>query len=348
MSDIGQFGTAEEFNHLFAGTLVDPVIRPGLRSAMRVVAGPSGVPWSQTVMSLYPNITTVRVSGADWHTQAARNASVVVVPGSEPANVIFTFPRLIEAPVEPVPEFPGNISRKQWIEAGLDPEDQPPLWVYPDQLLTDARSNAYASEFEFYEHNGQRAARPKRYIGRGGPTYTSGIHIDPGADFYVIDTGFGLIIHADQLLPAGRYVFQQDAVLIPRSLEHDCAGQPSMAMCYRNQHLSDHPDLPRFRLETTAVVPDDLRIASISQVATIPGTGTVAISGDRLDRTRRVMFAPGIPGDFHIESDTLLRVSIPDEAEPGLLVVETTLGWVLTSFDDSARRRSRLHRPIVI
>jgi hypothetical protein len=61
------------------------------------------------------------------------------------------------------------------------------------------------------------------------------------------------------------------------------------------------------------------------------------------------MFSPGVPGEFVIESDAQLRVGVPPTAEPGLLVVETTFGWILTESPSTlASRLPSAVRPGII
>jgi hypothetical protein len=88
----------------------------------------------------------------------------------------------------------------------------------------------------------------------------------------------------------------------------------------------------------------------VSSVIPNSANDTLYIIGQRLDRTTGVMFSPGVPGEFVIESDTQLRVGVPPVAEPGLLVVETTFGWVLTESpsNPTSRRPSPTLRPRII
>ncbi len=338
---IGRFGTEAEFNNLFVGRLVRPETKPGLRSAFRVVAGPSGVPWSQTVMSLYPNLTTVRVNGAEWHTGDPLPSSLVVVPGSEPGNLIVTLPRLVEAPGNPIPVLPLETTREEWLAAGLNPDTQPLFWQFPNGLDTEVRVHGSVTEWQYEIWNGRRSARIRQHA--GFVDYTYGFAVEPGPDFFVLRGDFGLIVLDEALLPAGRYVFRNEAWLIPRSLAYRCDAATNLAECFQNRHLVNNPQLPHASIEIIGEVPNDLLLPSVSSVIPNSANDTLYIIGQRLDRTTGVMFSPGVPGEFVIESDTQLRVGVPPVAEPGLLVVETTFGWVLTQ--SPSNPTSRLPSP---
>jgi hypothetical protein len=88
----------------------------------------------------------------------------------------------------------------------------------------------------------------------------------------------------------------------------------------------------------------------VSSVIPNSANDTLDIIEQRLDRTTAVMFSPSVPGEFVIESDTQLRVGVPPFAEPGLLVVETTFGWVLTQSpsNPTSRLPSPALRPRII
>lgn len=328
---VGRFGTPAEFNNLYAGALVSPETRPGLRSAFRVISGPSPVPWSQTVMSRYPNLTTTRVNGAAWHTSDPHNGSVVIVPGNEPANVILTVPTLVEAPVKLEPLFPTSITPQQWEAAGLDPVHQPPMWKCPDGMHLDVRSSFSAMEYEYIQYNGHPAARLKQQLPNGNAPYTMGVPFEPEIDFMVLTCDFGLVIFSDSLLPAGRYVFRRDVRIIPRNLAYGPSPGIPLAELYNNRNLCSHPELPCESIDVIGTMPENLILADVAQVnppEASPGD-VIKMSGARLDKTSRVMFSPGVPADFRIESESLLSVTVPQLAESGLVVVETKLGWVL-------------------
>lgn len=173
--------------------------------------------------------------------------------------------------------------------------------------------------------------------------------MEPGPDFLLLRGDFGLIVYDEALLPAGRYVFRTEAWLIPRSLAYPCGRSDNIAECYQNRHLVNSPHLPHVSIEIVGEVPNDLVLPSVISVTPNPGGDTLYIVGQRLDRARRVMFSPGVPGEFVIESDTQLRVGVPPTAEPGLLVVETTFGWILTESPSTlASRLPSAVRPGII
>ena len=284
-------------------------------------------------MSRYPLLTNLRIGGYDWHTDEPVKGQVVVVPGDEPANVILTFPTLVEAPVALEPILYSGITPEEWLAAGLDPVRQAPLWMCPSGLQLDVRSNCYASEYEYSQYNGHPAARFKNDLPYGGITYTTGQPFEPGIDFLVMKCEFALVTLQEMLLPAGRYVFRRDVRIIPRSLTYDDSpGTPIPELC-NNRNLVNHPEFPSQTIEVVCIVPDNLTLADVTRVdppEARPGD-EIRLSGSRLDHTTRVMFSPGIPAQFRIESESLLTVRVPEQSVTGLLVVETGLGWVLVA-----------------
>ncbi len=335
MCNLGHFGTPDVFNRLLAGQLVSPVATLGLRPAFRVVAGPSGVPWAQTVISVYPHLTTNNPSPGevDWYTSPGNPASIVVVPGEEPANVVFTFPKRVEAPGSPQPAFTLGHSPEQWQSVGLDPRCGPPLWRFSNGLEVDVRTLNSSMIYEYYDYQGQRAARYKETGESFTTPYASGIPINQQRDFTVIHPGFGLYILNDQEFPPGDYVFEFDAVLVPREFAPSPpTGTPDVEY-FINHYAAEHPELPRTRIRASATVPNNVQMPMVSSAgAASPGDRTLVV-GKRLDLVHRVMIDPGVPAQFNVLSSECLEVIVPDQARSGCLVVETRLGWALSEIE---------------
>jgi len=336
----GYFGTALEFNNLWDGTLVSPQTLPGLRPKA-VVQWPQPIPWDSTIMSRFPIPTTFRVGNYEWYTNEPKKGQLVVVPGEEPENVIFSFPSLVEAPIQLTPSFPLDFTLADWRNAGLDPSCQAPIWTCPDGLDLAVYTYYDSHEYQYWTYHGQRAARYKQMLPMGGNQYTIGQPYNPDIDFFLINCGFALVSldSKEKQLPSGNYSFKHEVIIIPRSYASDYSGYGPENYC--NKNALSHPELLRSTVEVGFFVPGDLVLPEVMQVAPSevrPGD-QIHLHGSRLDHTTRVMFYPGIPAKYRIETESLITVwvpNIPDVNDSiaqsktlGLFVVETSLGWIV-------------------
>lgn len=333
---LGRFGVADEFNRLGSGTIVSSLERPGVRPTFRVIAGaggPTAIPWSQFIASRFPSFSWINGHGCVWYREPL-GGGVVCVPDQDPANLLFSFPRLVSAPVHLTPDLPGGITWDEWRRVGLNPDTQAWIWKFPNGESAEIRANLMAWEYEYYTTpSEQRWARRKQELASPGSTwvYLEGVPIEPDQDFVQVKTLTSFLALSDFQMPGGTYHFQLDLHLIPRDKAYRGSADMPPAEQFRNQYLSQLPALPTTTIDILAEIPQGLVIPEVSEMHPRQGQiGTrVYFEGQRLDRTKRVKFCPGVEAEFEVHSDTLIEATVPDPVEPGVVVVETDLGWII-------------------
>lgn len=327
-ADLGRFGTSAEFDNLYAGQLVRPVVQPGLRPTFVISTGPI-VPWSNFFVWPEPSLAWVNSSGFDWHRQPSPG-SIVYVPGNKPVNIISSLPRLEAAPVDLAPVLPSGATSQSWEDAGMDPSTQAVLWRWEGKYQVDVRVEVRALLYEYYQYNGMKAARYKQDLTSSVYPYTQGPALEPPFDFVVLRVSFGLILMQRALIPPGQYRFALDLDVIPPEAAYEFKNGMPIEYAYRNQNLEMLSDRLSTTLEVIADVPEGLVLPAVHSVQpTVGGRGTrMSIQGARLDRTMRVAFNPGISGEYRVVSESSVEAIIPSGAETGPMVVETNLGWV--------------------
>ena len=327
-ADIGSFGEAAEFNNLCAGELVRPAMSPGLRPTFSSSTSPQ-VTWSTFFASTEPSFACYNLTGYDWYSYPV-NGLAVHVPGPMVANVIATLPRLVATPVPLVPILPAGATREQWLDAGLDPDNQAPVWRFTDGLDAYVGVTLTGYEYEYTTNLAQQSARREQILPGNAVPFTDGQAVDPGIDFVSIIVRVQFIKLMDRAFPPGPYRFTLDLDIIPRAAAYQPSSEIPIEQAYRNRNLNALPVRNTTTITATVEVPSDLMLPSVTGVSPASGSpGTrVAIAGTRLDRTVRVTFFPGVPVDAVVVSDTLIEVIVPANAETGLVVVETRLGWI--------------------
>ncbi|MFO1044003.1 MAG: hypothetical protein U0941_19640 [Planctomycetaceae bacterium] len=326
--ELGRFGQASEFNNLGVGSLVAPETHLGLRPTFSIKLGLPGSTGG-FFASPYPSLSTVNTVGYDWLLEYPQSGSVVYVPGTEPVNIIGSVPYLVEAPVVMTPSFSPEITERDWVGAGLDPQTQAPLWQLPSGQRMDLQANNYGSQLQYI--NGRTGARYVMSIPHDPFPHTNGIAIGTGIDFVRIEQFFSALGWDDRQLPAGRYRFRVDLFAIPRSFAYEGSQQIPLVDCYKNKNLDGLSGIPSTSFDVVGEIPVNFRVPKVTQMSPSHGLPltNVDFTGELLSRTNEVAFVPSLPASIQVISDHLVRAQVPSLAQSGQVIVKTARGWVI-------------------